>query len=222
MINKLLRSQKNEVFEAVLKKSFNPSDFKWTEIDSKYNDFKVSKIIHLPTGHYFIFEFYNNQDYAIYTPGADQWGVSASAGNWYYQKIIVNNWLDYLKKEDVPDLWKAISKVNILSESRFSSVDDSPFNTEEKNQISKRLYEIEKYLISTQNLSKEHVEFVRVRLNYLEESSKRQSRQDWLHTMIGILVSIILGVDMESSAANELFIFASNSFNNMFGKLALP
>lgn len=220
MENKLLNSHKNEIFEVIQQSGLNPSDFKWVGIISKFPpNTKVSKLIHQPTEHYFIFDLKNNKHWAEYSPGKETWTETQYPGSWEFQKSYVMGWLDCLKKESMPDLWEAISKENILDESRFSD-NDSPFNPEEKEQISKRLYEIERHLISTQNLSEEHEEVVRARLNYLEESSKRQNRRDWLHTMIGVFFTIIVGIGMSSSAANELFNFASHSFNNIFGPLS--
>ena len=223
-VNKLLRSQKNELFAAVQKKGLKPSEFEWVIIDSVFStNLKIPKLIHQPTEHYYIFDLKNGEHCTEYSPGGvDKWKASKYPGSWYYQQKHFDNWLNLLKNEVEPDLWEFISKENIFREISDSANNDYPFNIEEQEYISTRLHEIERCLISTQNLSKEHEEFVKARLNYLEEASKRQIRRDWMHTMIGVLFTIIVGIGMSPSAANELFNFASDSFQNILENITLP
>lgn len=223
-VNKLLRSQKNELFAVVQKKGLKPSEFEWVIINSICTtNLKTPKLVHQPTEHYYIFDLKIEKHWTEYSPGGvDKWKVRRYPSSWDNQLKYFNTWLDLLKNEVEPDLWEFISKENIFKEISDSANNDYPFNIEEQEYISTRLHEIERCLISTQNLSEKHEEFVKARLNYLEEASKRQIRRDWMHTMIGVLFSIIVGIGMSSLAANELFKFASDSFQNILGNLTLP
>lgn len=219
--DKLLRSQKNEIFELIKRNNLNPSDFKWDKILSKYTEkLEVPKLIHQPSDYYYIFERRGGFDWTENSPGINKWTESCSVLGLHRQ--YVNEWLNRLKKEIEPDLWESISEENIFSEFEASSNNDSPFTIEEQKYISTHLHKIERYLISTQNLLEEDKEFVKTRLDYLENSSKRQNRQDWKHTMIGVLFTIVVGIRMESSTANELFKLAFEYFQNIFEILPLP
>jgi len=221
--NGLLRSQKNELFEVIQKKGLKPSEFEWVMINSTYSNFKVSKLIHQYTEHYYIFEVRSGRHWAEFSPGGeDKWEKSIYSSSWDNQQKCFDNWLNLLKNELKPDLWENISKENTFREISDSANNDYQFNIEEQEYISARLHEIERCLISTQNLSKEHEEFVKSRLNYLEEASKRQIRRDWMYTMMGVLFNIIIGIGMSSSAANELLKFATDSFQNILGNITLP
>lgn len=222
--NTILRSQKNEIFERIKKYGLNPSEFKWIQIDSKCGTIeKADKLFHQPTEHYSIFEFVTNKHWAEYSPGPNKSkNVRYIANSWDTQLSNVEDWLVNLKKELVPDLWEAFSKENILDESNFSSENDYPFTKIEQEQISKKLNEIEKYLKSIQNLSKDQEKFIRERFLYLEESSKHQNKRDWLYTAIGVFFTIVVGVGMAPQAANDLFYFISHTLSNIFDKLALP
>ena len=221
--NKLLRSQKNEIFELIKRNKLNPSDFKWDKTFSKFTKkLEVPILIHQPTDYYYIFDRKGGINWTENSPGINTWKKRGSVIGSHRQLQSVNEWLNRLKKETEPDLWESISKENIFSEFEASSNNDSPFTLEEQKYISTHLHEIERYLISTQNLLENHEEFVKTRLDYLKDASKRQTRQDWKHTMIGVLFTIVVGIRMESSAANELFNLAFEYFQNIFEILTLP
>ena len=222
--NTILRSQKNEIFEIIKKYGLNPSEFKWIQINSQNGSItKADKLFHQPTEHYSIFEFVDNKHWAEYSPGPNKTkNVRYIVASWNSQLNNVEDWLNNLKKELMPDLWEAFSKENILDESNFSSENDDPFTKIEQEQISKRLNEIERYLKSIQNLSKDQEKFIRERFLYLEESSKYQNKRDWLYTAIGVFFTIVVGVGMAPQAANDWFYFISHTLSNVFDKLALP
>jgi len=61
----------------------------------------------------------------------------------------------------------------------------------------------------------------RRQLNYLAEAASRMGRQDWIHTTIGVIFTIAVGVGLAADQARELFRFVGNTLSHLLGG-ALP
>ncbi len=222
----ILRTQANDVFNIIQELGLVPSDFEWQEHDSESSDgdyYKVSKLIHKPTGYNFIFDYDYDQHFAIRSPGKDSVVESRSTDYWSRQLGYASEWLQLLKREiDAPDLWGAIAQESELVEIAIANeTSNTPFTNDEQKHLVSQIKEIENYSKASFNLSKEQLKFISLRLDYLKESAKRQGRRDWLHTVIGILVTIIVGVGLAPEQAGELFRFAANILKHVL-KGTLP
>lgn len=222
----LLKTQRNEVFEAISDRGFQPSQFEWQESRSpRRAKTKVALIVHRSTGHYFMFDNPGELRVSVGSPGGSTPKSSVRAETWDQQLSHVRDWLQCLEREiEAPDLWAEIAQERTLAEAASSApATNRPFTPDEQSYISEQLHEIETYLITTQNLTEEHTEFVRTRLNYLGEAAERQGRQDWLHTAIGVVVTIVMGIALAPDAARELFRFVAGAFRQLLdGILSLP
>ena len=224
----ILKTQANEIFEAIVKIGLNPSDFQWQEDDSQSSEValhKVSKLVHQPTEYYFIFDYHYARHYAKRSPGKDCAVESKLTENWIQQFHFAREWLNFLKQEvDAPNLWDALAQERGLVEAATASeTGNNPFTESEKKYIASQILEIGEYIKTSFNLSEKHIIFLQSRLEYLTQSAKRQGRRDWLHTAIGVLFTIIVGISLSPDQARELFRFVTNALNQLFsGILALP
>ncbi len=213
----LLKSQRNDVLETIRNKGLDPLEFEWDTRGSKHVHGSVSGIFHRPTGYYFIFEHTPTHRVSVYSPGSDTLHTTASRPEWNQQLRDVRKWLDYLKREsEAPDLWAEIAQETTIAEAASSeTASNTPLTPQEQEYISSQLQEIKQYLITTHDLSEDHAEFVEGRLNYLEEAAKREGRQDWLHTAIGVVFTISVGIALAPGAARELLWFVTNTFRQL-------
>ena len=222
--NLILRTQANEILENIRKRGLDPSEFQWKEVKSRATpNLLVSGLFHGPTGHYFIFDFFRSVEYyTVRSPGPGSGFDLGYPKTWGEQYANVLEWLDWLKREvEAPDLWAAISQERKLAEvASASAASNTPFTVDEQRQVSGRLDEIAQYLIKTQTLSEQHTDFVKKRLDYLKEATKRLGRLDWLHTAIAVFVTIVMETGIGSNAARELFRFAGQILGQLLGGIA--
>jgi len=220
--NLILKSHANELFEAIKKENLNPNDFEWTESNSSQTkDLFVSALIHKPSGYYYIFDYQNNSHWCSFSPGSDKVIDNSYPGDWTHQYNNFINWLKYLIRETTsPDLWKnMILENNNISYANIPN--DIKFSINEHEQIKmftqKFLTDFNK-LIGQNNLNNE---IIVSKLKYLEESSQRQGKQDWVYTAIGVFFTIITAYGTQEHAKlifNMLYSFISqlvNEFPNL-------
>lgn len=228
----LRRSQANTLFEILKEFGLEPSQFRWEEFPSTGPVISEgAKLLHIGTDAYFSFDAgivideWENQfeifEVAYWPSDRISMQGSESDGKWDGVLQRFKRWA-VLVKVDVlsPDLWDTVSQ-----ERKFSGVVDaeenSPFTLQEQNYITGRLREIESFLINTHALSAEHRKFVRGRLNYLEESSKRVGRKDWLSITYGVLLSTAVGIGLNGTQARELLQFAADVLSQILNHLHL-
>jgi hypothetical protein len=133
-------------------------------------------------------------------------------GEWPKQYAHVEEWLGYLKREvEIPDLWSTAHQQLKLIQGVASSkvLDNTPLSPEEQARIAAQLEIISKYLIENQALSEEQAEFVTEKLDYLEETSKRQGRRDWFSITLGVFFQIALAAAFAPDVRQEMFRLVS-------------
>lgn len=79
------------------------------------------------------------------------------------------------------------------------------------------LREVKEYLISNRQLTKLELAFIDVKLDSLVKASESSGRIQWLHTAIGVIVTIGIGIGLTSNEAKELFRVAGRIIANLFG-----
>lgn len=71
----------------------------------------ISKIKYKYDDYYFIFDYLDEEDYAIYSPGENIRIQRNYPRDWYTQTLYVKKWLIELKKViEAPNLWDEIEK----------------------------------------------------------------------------------------------------------------
>ncbi len=213
----LMRSQRNDVLKAVEQHGLIPSDFRWGELkegrvpmvaDPAY----ISAIVHLPTQYRFVFDMRSDPYWATFTPGRESPEQHEGCKSWGTMLGLVNEWASNLKREvDAPDLWANLVQETGLAEAAAAQTEESSFAPEQHEQIRRGLGEIRRFLIEGRNLSREQDELVTQRLDYLGSCVERMSRRDWMHTAIGVLFTIAVGLGLAGNEARDLFSAAANA-----------
>jgi hypothetical protein len=219
MKHQLLRSQRNEIYQATAEEGLNPADFEWIERESiQAKGLLVPSLIHRPTDFYFIFDLVGESSHwAQYSPGATSLVETQYPGSWVGQKAYALTWLRYVKREvALPDLWSVVFEEKALVEaSMTANTDNTQFSKEEKLYIKDALREIREYIHKTNNLSEEQVRVVGDRFNYLEGAVERVGRKDWVNLALATMVNIILIVTIPPEPARELMRFAGQVLHSV-------
>jgi hypothetical protein len=210
----ILKSQANEIYQAIRDAGLDPMDFKWGKRKSKnVSNLLVSELIHRPTGYFFVFDFTIAQlsFCMIRFPGLEAKWDEKFIDSWVSLLGGFNEWLTCIEREiKASDLWAAISQKTQLTEVASSSdITNEPFTPEEQEKIAVSIHEIKKYIITTHDPKGERAENVSNQLEYLVDASKRLGCKDWITIAIGVFFNIAVGLVLNSEAARGLFRFAA-------------
>lgn len=221
--NTLLKAQKNDVLKVIKSTHLDPLKFKWVVTTSRCHEFtRVPKLIYGEGKYFFIFDITDfTERYAVFSPGREHTESSKLAGTWKDQLICVNEWLMSLEREvNDPDLWSELEKYRITEDPGFTegSTND-PFTVHEVEQIVLCLDTIKENLETHIKDNVQHREFVDKKLNYLADAAKRQGRRDWIHTSIGVIVTISIALALAPEQARNIWSILKTAFSEM---LKLP
>ena len=201
----LLKSQKNEVFEILQKAGLEPANFswKWGEMADLGEFIDVPRLEYLDGQYYFEFK----PDFSTFTPGRGEAISTERAGSWGMQRHHIREWVICLKREiEAPDLWAEMEKYKLsFSVTLPQRQVNEPISASEAEKISDKLSLLTNTIEQQFDLDAEHKKFVRSKLNYLAEAAKRQSGLDWVHTLIGVSVTIVLSLNLTPDKASELW-----------------
>jgi hypothetical protein len=223
----LLKSQQNDIFKYIENARLNHKDFQWIMERSSFGPFfEVPKLIHLPTNYYFKFDI---QEGDLLTtecfPNEEGLVLTRSYLNWKSQFIDFVIWTDRLKNElETPDFWEAsLNASKIFGPKADKGLTNELFTTEEQTYISAKLLEIENYLIEKSNNTSEDISFIKDKINYLDERSKRLGKKDWLNIVIGISFKIAVDIGLSSEVAKDFFKLVGTAFGHFLsGPVLLP
>lgn len=224
---KLLKTQRNQVAQAIVEARLNLSDFEWQTFNYDTGDSVYSSpmLVHLPTRFFCQLGKVGDLRSVRYSPAhEDQYFEAYGIKDWAKQLVFVHKWLSNLKREmDAPDLWAVLVQEKQLSEAASSeAIKNTPFAEHELTHISASVAEIKEFLFRTQELNESHQAFVTARLNYLEGASRRGvGRVDWFNLTVSVLTSIVLQVGLNPDAARELFRIAGGTLQSLLGGPAL-
>lgn len=199
----LLKTQKNEVFLILRKAGLECANFSWglsgrPELITAY-----PRLDYLDGQYFFIFA----GNCCEFSPGYDRMVVRGGEADWTSQKQLVREWTICLKREiEVPDFWAEMEKYKLsFSLTLPERPANEPISVSEAEKITEKLSLLADRIEQQFDLDVKYKKFVRSKLNYLAEAAKRQSGLDWVHTLIGVSVTIVLSLNLTPDKASELW-----------------
>jgi hypothetical protein len=133
----------------------------------------------------------------------------------------LNEWLEIVRSQtEQPDPWVLLTEGSVLTSNiPISSGNDKVLNDNELAGVREHLAAIRQFLISELSPNADQMKLIEEKLSYLEASARRQTKQDWAHTAIGVVFSIAVGVALAPDQANRLFLMTSEFLQTLFVKL---
>jgi hypothetical protein len=211
----ILKTQANEVMSELLATGHEPSDFSWELCSSRHtSDALVSKLVHVPTGHYFVFDVQQQDHWCECSPGMSVRIESRLTETWSRQLTAVMLWLMVLRGEiSAPDLWASIGKGMHLAEVRESTPEaDSPFSAEERERIGVTMRQLREAIQASIAPTQAELQAIDGSITYLIAASDRVGRKDWGIILVGSIVGLILSHAISSDRAQILFRLVINAF----------
>ncbi len=207
----LLKTQRNEVFKILQDAGLEVADFSWVDVLAIRSKGGTVSCLNYKEGRlHFKFDYDFLQDFWIceFSPGEEVpvekvRKIDSLEDMFGY----VCMWAESLKEEiDAPDLWGEIQKYQpIFSLAPREQIVNEPIPAYEAEEISKALNKLTAKVTKHFQLSQEQGELVRFKLDYLSDAVKRQGRLDWVHTCIGVFITIAMGLAMAPEQAKELW-----------------
>lgn len=197
----LLKTQKNRVFKNLQAEGLEPANFSWVKVKSRY--FTVSKLNYLDGKYYFLF----TPDLIEFSPGEKSTVQNTEITYLDYGIQLVKTWSMYLKREiEAPDLWAEMEKYRIsVSLVLPEQVRNESIPAYEAEEIASKLHALAGKIDELFELGTEQSQFVHSKLNYLAEAAKRQLSLDWVHTSIGVCITIAMSLAMPPDKTKELW-----------------
>jgi hypothetical protein len=209
--HELLRSQKNQVFQALKQRGLPLEEFIWhTCASERTEDMEVPLLIHAPSTFFFVFDQQNGGDWVLYSPASSRLKEAQNAGDWGSTMHYVNIWAAALNRElTTPDLWAALKVQKQLAASSLEVRDNTPFSTAEQQSIAVAIHQLQTEFISATKATGERLHKIEQQTAYLVDASKRLGRKDFLLLLVGSLTSFVLEHTLASDAARHLFDIAT-------------
>ena len=216
----LLRTQSNEVLEALVSADLLPNDFDWEIVASLVqHDALVPRVFHSEMRLFFRFDVQGSGRYYLtFSPGQERGEERVEdVASWRTVMDHVCAWARRVKREvDAPDFWAEATKERQLS-TATASARNSPFTPSERAVLLAKLDELETYVVDTHRLVGEDREYVRGQLEYLKGGIDRLGKKDWLSVFTGVLVGFILNRVVPPGRGVELLRFAWTLIQSVFG-----
>lgn len=219
---KLLKTQKNEVFEFLESTNLEPANFSWTSVKSSlHSNLFVPRLSHRDTRFYFQFDLGGKPDSIIrreenhcceFSPGETVPILRQFPGSWAGLLGYFVQWLNNIKREiEAPDLWAEMEKYKVaFSLAPPEQILNEPIPTYEAEKISEKLSLLADKIEEQFKLTDEQNKFVRGKLNYLAEAVKRQRSIDFVYTVIGVSVTIATALALAPDKAKGLWELMKN------------
>jgi hypothetical protein len=231
----LMLSRRNEVFQVLVGCGLSAflSEFRWREVrqsvnsqergvfgqrvvfvDDREHNRLVSRLDykHEKQTYFFLFAGSGSPMDIVYFPDANLGEAVLENIPWPAVIHHVRSWGEAIARELTPrDLW---SEIEIEGERLIRRValdvgDSRPFSPAESELIWDATRIFQQTLLDRYEISPEMADEIKSRLDQLASVSQQQSRTAWLHTTVGVIVSIALAVtpQAEGVVATLLTLF---------------
>lgn len=227
MHTQLLKSQKNDTFLIVTDAGLNPTEFEWSEVDTRWKnngEIPVAQLTHSPTGYYFSFDRYKDSANPRYFPG-ESVAAEVDCGqmdDWQNVAQHLKVWVSVVRREYLePDFWHLSKSDKRLVVTQIDDIENVPFTLAEQERLSGAINEIREYLLTSFEHTTAQRQFIEARLQHLEDASKRLGRKDWITLAMGTFTNIVVGVALAPEAARELLRTAGALLGWVVGSASL-
>jgi len=208
----LVKSQRNDLFEAIHAAGLDPREFELAEEDGD------RRLHHRWSESYFVIGGGHGHFVGRYVVGDD----SPRAYEVHIWPVLVDRvrgWLDAVKRDlETPDLWAELGgNRELLAPAAGTDVENTPFTSDEQAEIARQLRELKQYVHDAYSLSEEETLALHARLDYLEEAAARLARIDWRNVVVGAMFTILVEAVLPPDAVRGIFVVLLKTLAHFFG-----
>lgn len=208
----LTKPQANEVLTAIKHIPLNPHEFELSQIQKEDTKNLISVITHKPTQYKFVFDTDNNRFTGFRTPGQGHKIEYCGCRDWYELLRYYRQWLMILKHEiETPDLWELLQQEVI--QLKITTEANTPFTLKEQEAIITQISIIKTHIETNYSPTQQQLNTINHKLDLLLDETKKQGREAWIHTAIGITASVILTLALPPEQAQLLWQYITSKFS---------
>jgi hypothetical protein len=216
---RLLKSQKNQLFDIIEEKGLSPAQFKFEEIvdDSGFILVKKTHLQYDESEFYFIFDLDKrfNSRLVQYSPAETIIETETSCENWNEQLYYFRKWLTNIIREiSIEDKWERLQSE--LQNVNLSYEDSTDKFTAQEYEVLKGQIEALKSRISELELSSEQIHHINTKLDHLTEYAKTLNKTDWKSLFIGTVVNTTMTLGLEQDTAVQIWEAIKEIFQTYF------
>ena len=226
----MLKRDKNGFVQIIEKFGFSPSQFKRFEKEVESHPGFILQFINSPL--FFLArtqsDDYHQHDcrYVKFAPNfpkseyiPEQAWCSISDVYEIFEDWLKNHISLYLEEIDVPDLWDQLDGSNLFNGDPLIDRNDEKFNKNEKQQVIAAIEHFKKLLEIEYSPSKDQLEIIGDRLDYLTEAVDRLDKVDWQGVAVSTVMSISIALSLDTDRGKSLFELFKSAFTTVLGLL---
>lgn len=216
----IFRSDLNNLLALLLREDFTAKGF---EVDQDLTATGLIvelplRITHKPSAFYFNISSLGASYRVSCLPGSKPQVVHVNVSNWTEVLTRCKAWIARVIREvEQPDPWSLLNQGKVLTDELPGAGQGlEKLDPLQLKSVEAFVQSIKDYITREVNPTEDQLRTIDQKLNYLIESAKRQSKQDWAHTAIGVVVTIAIGLAMAPDQANNLFQMTSGFIKTLF------
>lgn len=208
----LAKWQRNTIFEAI-----DAAGLDARECTFDYDD-TGGRITHVPSESSFLLEGDAGHYTSTEVVGEDSSGPSESF-SWTKVQERVRRWAEKVKQDvDTPDLWGELQREReILTGPRHDDVENTPFTSDEREEIAEQLRQIKELVKKTYSLSEAQMLTLEAKIDDLEAAAGRIGRKDWRLLFCGVMFTVIVTGLLSPEAVQHILVKVLHGLENLFG-----
>lgn len=217
---KLLTTQKDEIYDLIVKQQLSPSQFKFSEIPSVTGHSNVATKLFYKDNPDFFFIFDSgaqamNPHWCMYAPAGDRFEKREYPGGWSGIRVNIEKWLTFLKREiESENKWQKLEEELNKFNFKFENNNDQ-FSVVEYEEICMKI-DLIKERIPTLGLEAGQLNRIEKSLDYLKDKAKVMGKFDWKTLFVGTVVNLALDLAMPTETINAFIKLIKDTLNQLF------
>jgi signal transduction histidine kinase len=131
----------------------------------------------------------------------------------------LESWLVFVKHDiETPDLWDELRRqTELLSGSSDDSLENTPFTSDEQDDVAKQLNELREYWQGAYALTESQQADLDSKIDYLIDATTRLGRKDWLNACIGTVIGWVVVTALPPDASRHVLGMLLSAIAHFFG-----
>lgn len=209
---KLLKSQKDEIFDLIENQGLSPTIFYFDEI----NDLNGNTVLKTKEwGFFFVFsEGSRGGHHSYFCPGRETYDETSYPGSWILQKSNIKNWIVYIKREiNTPDKWDSLkNELDSMDIPEFK--DNSKFTYQEYEIIEGKINYFKEKINKIDKLEGK-VDVIDQKLDHLLDLAKSLNKRDWKDLFVGFFMNLIVQLSIDKETGKLLWEYIKSMFSSL-------
>lgn len=209
----LSKKQRNALYTKIVTAGLDPVQCEFVE------DEREVGLTHDPTGSTFNVQMHGAEGYTVRKRIGDEPADQFFELIWSSVVNAVGVWAESVGEYmDAPDLWSDLRRERkVLSGVEYEALSNAPFAPDEQSRIAALLREMKDYLDERYPLSEEEISEVEVRLDELDEATRRAGRKDWLLMFYGVMFTLIVTALLPPDDVQHIIAMVFHGLSDLFG-----